>query len=191
MELDLSEQCSVVIFRADQAAESMPLEQGHGDAVEVSANSDVVDADDADDVVEVVDQRLEWRPSEASGEFTVDLVGEAEGNGFSPLVANSAARAACARGGTVGANGEDGLAVVLVDEGGVEVDHADAAVGRESPELVVGEIARRVGEARGRRRVRGQNRHARGTARTSAKVLSEAWETSIIMPRWFISAMTS
>ena len=43
-----------------------------------------------------------------------------------------------------------GLAVGLVDEGGVEVDHADAAVGGEGAECVVGEVAVGFGEGAGR-----------------------------------------
>ena len=100
-----------------------------------------------DDVVEVGDERRERRAGEARSEFAVEADGDVVGDGR-------------ALGGIFGGEffvgGEEGgllrgpgLAVGLVDEGGVEVDHADTAVGGESAELVVGEVAVGVGEGAG------------------------------------------
>ena len=81
-----------------------------------------------------------------------------------------------------------GLAVGLVDEGGVEVDHADTAVGGEGAELRVGEVAQGGGEGAGGG-VRDEDGGA-GDGENSSKVRSETWKRSTIMPRRFISAMT-
>src|ERR1035437_1276118 len=110
-----------------------------GDAVEVGADADVIDTRDPEDVVEVVDQRLERRAGEPRGKLAVDLVGEVVGNGL-------------ALGGVLGGEGLAGsgkskllssprLAVVLVDKGLVEVEHHGAAVGCEGAKLVGGEVA--------------------------------------------------
>ena len=46
-----------------------------GDAIEVSADADVVDAGDFDDVVEVVDEGVEGGAADLCGELAIDLVG--------------------------------------------------------------------------------------------------------------------
>ncbi len=51
------------------------------DAVEVGTDADVFDACDLNDVIEVVDQRVEGCAADLRGEFAVDLVGCGEGNG--------------------------------------------------------------------------------------------------------------
>ena len=43
-----------------------------GDAVEVGADADVIDAGDADHVVEMIDERGERRTWNARGEFPID-----------------------------------------------------------------------------------------------------------------------
>src|ERR1039458_6771391 len=53
-----------------------------GDAVEVGANADGIDTRDPEDVVEVVDQRLERRAGHPRGELAVKLVGDVVGNGL-------------------------------------------------------------------------------------------------------------
>ncbi len=100
-----------------------------------------------DDVVEVGDERLSGgRGMRAAKSRSIRL--EAwKGMGW-PRAAYLAARAACAR-CAFGFEGDEGLAVGLVDEGGVEVDHDGAAVGGDGAELIVGEVAGRVAEGAG------------------------------------------
>jgi hypothetical protein len=85
--------------------------------------------------------------------------------------------------------GLPGFAPGLIDEGRVEVDHDDAVVGGDGAQLLVGEVAREWVSARALECDAMMG--ARVVSRTWWKVLSATCETSTIMPRRFISRMTS
>ena len=110
------------------------------DAVEVSADADVVCAGDADDVVEMVNERGEQRPWDTRGEVTVDAVGSVEWDWL--LAGGEFCVEGSVRSGALFALRCPVEPVVLVDEGREEVDHAEAAVSGERTELIVGEVAR-------------------------------------------------
>ena len=100
-----------------------------------------------DDVVEVGDERFRGWAGDAGGEVAVDLVGDVVGDGRA--LGGVVGGEGFVGGGECGLLGDPGLAVGLVDEGGVEVDHDDAAVGGDGAELVVGEVAGGFGEGAG------------------------------------------
>ena len=120
----------------------------NGDSVEVRANSDVIDASDFDDVIEVGDQGIEWSAADSGGELAVDLVGDVERNWMA---------AGFVRGSRGGLRSSaffalscPCLAPVLIDEGREEVDHDYAVVFCYGSKHFVGEVAVGLGECASR-----------------------------------------
>ena len=104
----------------------------------------MVNAGDADDVVEVVDERGEWWGADAVGVDAIDSIRDGEGDGL----AGGAVRCGglLVHDAAFVAGGLPSQAPGFVDKGGEEVDHADSAFVRNGKKLVVSEIAGRRGE---------------------------------------------
>ena len=133
----------------------MPSGVAPADAVEIRAQADVVDAGDFGDVVDVIDQRFQGRARNFGGPLALDAVRVEVGDGFSRGL--ELVGVGLDGGVAVFGLGFLGLAVVLVDEGAVEIYLDDAAVLGDGAQHVVGHVARMIGEgARGR--VRGDQR---------------------------------